>query len=81
MASILDRIPAPSRQYERQAAAEPGAAERLAVRALKEPPAYGKRTGFVPRRIEDYGDGEAGPAQLPARPFAVMQAPAALQRP
>ena len=81
MASVLDRIPAPSRQYERQAAAEPSAAERLAVRARKAPPPGGQRPGVVPRRLEDYGDGEAGPAQLPARLFAVMQAPAALQRP
>lgn len=59
MASILGSLPAPSRQYERPAA-EPsaGAATSLAMRGLKEPPAYGSRKGFVPRRLEDYGDGE-----------------------
>ncbi len=78
MASILERIPAPQRPVERAAAPESSAA-KLAVRALKEPPAYGKRTGFVPRRIEDYGDGEGRPPQLCGCPFAAMRALAALQ--
>lgn len=80
MASILDRIPAPQRQYERPAA-EPSPAAKLASRALKEPPAYGKRTGFVPRRVEDYGDGEGRALQPGGAPFAVMRRPASLQQP
>lgn len=59
MASILDRLPAPNKQYERPAADQAPAAANLAVRGLREPPPYGKRKGFVPRRLEDFGDGEA----------------------
>jgi len=31
------------------------------VKVRKEPPAYGQRKGWVPRGLEDYGDGGAFP--------------------
>lgn len=55
MSTVLDRLPAPQRQYERPTVEQAPAA--LATRGLKEPPAYGRRQGFVPRRLEDFGDG------------------------
>ena len=41
----------------------------LATVAIKEPPLYGRRQGFVPRTQDDFGDGGAFPeihiAQFP----------------
>lgn len=55
--ALLSSIPAPAREYSRPEPPPPtgGAAGSLVTR---EPPPYGRRAGFVPRRLEDYGDGE-----------------------
>lgn len=54
--SLLDSLPAPERKY---ASTRPvKASKELAVqRSTFEPPPYGSRRGFVPRRPEDFGDG------------------------
>ncbi|KAI3435958.1 hypothetical protein D9Q98_002016 [Chlorella vulgaris] len=58
--ALLSSIPAPAREYSRPEPPPPtgGAAGSLVTR---EPPPYGRRAGFVPRRLEDYGDGGAFP--------------------
>ena len=58
MASILGQLPAPQRAYERPTAGQEGPGTALqAARAVKEPPPYGRRQGFTPRRLDDFGDG------------------------
>ena len=56
MASILSSLPAPAREYTKPAP-EPQPHGALAMRGVKEPPSYGRRAGFVPRRLEDFGEG------------------------
>jgi SNW domain-containing protein 1 len=56
MASILNALPAPAREYSKPAP-EPQPHGALAMRGVKEPPPYGRRAGFVPRRLEDFGEG------------------------
>ena len=55
--SLLASIPAPTRDL---GAPEPveRAPEPAPSRIAKEIPPYGQRKGFVPRKPEDYGDGE-----------------------
>jgi SNW domain-containing protein 1 len=55
--SLLASIPAPTRDLAREEAPSPAAASAPS-RPVKEPPAYGQRKGYVPRRQEDFGDGK-----------------------
>lgn len=59
MASVLGHLPAPTREHA--PAPRENTATQQAGRLTKEAPPYGKRQGFVPRRLEDYGDGGAFP--------------------
>jgi SNW domain-containing protein 1 len=71
--ALLSSIPAPSKEYTRPEAPPTTSAALVASRVTREPPPYGKRQGFVPRRLEDYGDGErwasggGAPCLAPAR--------------
>lgn len=65
--SLLASLPAPSRELKasRETAALDGpqkVKERdtssVSIVVGKEPPPYGQRKGFVPRKKEDFGDGE-----------------------
>lgn len=56
MTSFLTTLPAPAKEYSKPAPEGP-TSTALAARAVKEPPPYGKRQAFVPRRLDDYGDG------------------------
>ncbi|GAB4821948.1 hypothetical protein N2152v2_008994 [Parachlorella kessleri] len=62
MASLLSALPAPTRDFARP---EPVSSTALATtggpRVAREPPPYGQRHGFVPRRLDDFGDGGAFP--------------------
>ena len=55
--SFLATIPAPARQYERPEAPEPSRPAGMGKVAFQPPP-YGQRAGFVPRKVADFGDGE-----------------------
>lgn len=57
--SLLASLPAPVQSYEAPEAPAPSApGSAVHVKKLtKEVPPYGRRQGFVPRRVEDYGDG------------------------
>eukprot|EP01047_Picozoa_sp_COSAG01_P018804 COSAG01_NODE_1027_length_12036_cov_4.718857_5_plen_517_part_00 len=63
--SLLSRLPAPQHftgQSAGPAAAAPAAAAAVGSRpAVKQPPPYGRRQGFVPRTVDDFGDGGAFP--------------------
>ncbi|EFJ10710.1 hypothetical protein SELMODRAFT_447254 [Selaginella moellendorffii] len=77
--ALLSRLPPPKSAVEQQrvddVASQSWYQSRLevirpqAVSKHKEPPPYGKRSGFVPKRVEDFGDGGAFPeihlAQFP----------------
>lgn len=58
--SLLASLPAPVQSYEAPEAPAPSAPGSAvhAKKLVKEVPPYGRRQGFVPRRVEDYGDGE-----------------------
>jgi SNW domain-containing protein 1 len=60
--SLLAAIPAPTRDLTDDGPAlKPVRAAHVTPRsAVKEPPPYGKRQGFVPRRLEDFGNGAPG---------------------
>lgn len=67
-ALLLSRLPAPKHTSsdEYDVAADPWfqrleASRPQAITKFKEPPPYGKRGGFVPRKVEDFGDGGAFP--------------------
>src|SRR5689334_8415468 len=54
--SLLASIPAPTRDL---VAPEPAAAPIVAPsRIVADVPPYGQRKGFVPRKLEHYGEGE-----------------------
>ena len=57
MATLLSSIPAPAKEYSRPAPEGPSSSGAAGARITREPPPCGKRAGFVPRRIEDFGDG------------------------
>ena len=56
--SLLASIPAPTKELLREEAPAPSKLPSAApTRNVKQPPPYGQRQGFVPRRQEDFGDG------------------------
>eukprot|EP00887_Chlorella_sp_A99_P006436 scaffold3.g6436.t1 len=58
--ALLSTLPAPTGKFTGYAAPEGGPAPSHG--AFKpEPPPYGQRAGFVPRKLADYGDGGAFP--------------------
>lgn len=64
---LLSQLPAPTRDYARpQVEAPAAAASENAPRRTKEPPPYGskERRGYVPRKLEDYGDGGGVPSNI-----------------
>ncbi|CAK9258725.1 unnamed protein product [Sphagnum jensenii] len=72
---LLSRLPVPQHsggdaydvakdpwfQSRLEAAKQPQQQALVAIRRGQEPPVYGKRAGFVPRKVEDFGDGGAFP--------------------
>ena len=66
MASMLDTLPQPSRNYERPEAAKPAVSATSA--AVYAPPPYGRRKNFKPTHVEDFGDGGAFP-EIPMDQF------------
>ena len=58
MATLLGNLPAPVNYVPEQDAMH---AQDWQAPKKTPPPAYGKRQGFVPRTIEDFGDGGAFP--------------------
>lgn len=56
--SLLASLPVPTKTY---AAPEPElptpSGAKQAPGVIREVPPYGRRQGFVPRRVEDFGDG------------------------
>jgi len=72
MTSLLRRLPAPLRKDEALQVADASVASfqlarrgdevtTVATMSARGPPPYGKRQGFVPRSLADYGDGGAFP--------------------
>jgi SNW domain-containing protein 1 len=73
MANLLRRLPAPSQKKEEQLEVADGSlgsfqlarkgdpVTALATISTRGPPPYGKRQGFIPRGLADYGDGGAFP--------------------
>lgn len=62
-ARLLSSLPAPRHQdpFLAPTLAQSQSRSLALVSRHKEPPAYGKRQGFVPRKPEDFGDGGAFP--------------------
>jgi SNW domain-containing protein 1 len=72
MANLVRRLPAPQRKDESLQVADPSVASfqlarkgdevtAVATLSARGPPPYGKRQGWIPRSLADYGDGGAFP--------------------
>jgi SNW domain-containing protein 1 len=53
---LLAALPAPTRELKAPEAPIPSPS--ITAKAIQEPPPYGQRQGFIPRKPEDFGDGE-----------------------
>lgn len=62
MSDLLALLPQPKHAFRKGPAREQ-ASQPVAATVI-EPPAYGNRAGFVPRQVEDFGDGGAFPEIL-----------------
>ena len=64
--SFLATLPAPRQEFAAPSSGHHASASTTsqALRAANEPPPYGSRAGWVPRKLADYGEGGRG--HLPA---------------